>query len=225
MDLSRQRREYETVGVQPSDLDPDPFVQFARWMEDAQASGTAEPTAVVMSTADARGRPSARAVLLKALTGGGFVVFTNYDSRKGREVAVNPWAALTFTWLELSRQVRVEGHVERIDPEESDAYFATRPRGSQIGAWASPQSQPIADRAELDGYVAEATARFEGDDDVPRPPNWGGLRIVPVAIELWQGRGSRLHDRLVYVPADGEPEPEPGSPARVARWRIERRAP
>lgn len=224
MDLSEQRREYETAGMEPADLDPDPFVQFRRWMDDAQASGTAEPTAVVLATADQHGRPSARAVLLKAIDDGGFVVFTNYDSRKGREVAVNPWAALTFVWLELSRQVRIEGHVERVSESVSDAYFASRPRGSQLGAWASPQSHPIADRAELDRYVADAAARF-GDGPIPRPPNWGGLRVVPVAIELWQGRGSRLHDRLVYLPADGEPRPEPGSDARVARWRIERRAP
>lgn len=224
MDLSRQRREYETAGLEPSDLDPDPFVQFARWMDDAQASGTAEPTAVVLSTADARGRPSARAVLLKGISHGGFVVFTNYDSRKGRESAVNPWGAMTFVWLELSRQVRIEGHLERVAPDESDAYFDSRPRGSQIGAWASPQSQPISDRAELDRYVLETTQRF-ADGPVPRPPNWGGLRLVPIAIELWQGRGSRLHDRLVYVPAEGEPVPEPGAEVRVGRWRIERRAP
>jgi pyridoxamine 5'-phosphate oxidase len=224
MDLSDQRREYETAGLEPTDLDPDPFVQFRRWMDDAQASGTAEPTACVLSTADARGRPSARAVLLKAVSDGGFVLFTNYDSRKGREVAVNPWGALTFVWLELSRQVRIEGHVEPVDPATSDAYFASRPRGSQLGAWASPQSHPIADRAELDRFVAETAARF-ADGPVPRPPNWGGLRLVPVAIELWQGRGGRLHDRLVYVPADGEPVPEPGSDARAERWHIERRAP
>ena len=225
MDLSGQRREYETVGLDEADLDADPFLQFERWMLDAQRSGTAEPTAAVLATADPHGRPSARTVLLKAISEHGFVVFTNYDSRKGRESAVNPWAALTFVWVELSRQVRIEGIVERVSPADSDAYFASRPRGSQIGAWASPQSQVIDGRDELARRVAEVEARFEGVDPIPRPPNWGGLRVVPVQIELWQGRANRLHDRLVYVPADGQPRPEPGSPVRVERWRLERRAP
>ncbi|MBK5221694.1 MAG: pyridoxamine 5'-phosphate oxidase, partial [Acidimicrobiia bacterium] len=212
MDLVGQRREYETRGINEADMALDPFLQFTRWMDDAQASGTAEPTAAILATADAHGRPSARTVLLKDVSDGGFVVYTNYDSRKGRETAVNPWAALTFVWLELSRQVRIEGPVERLTPDESDAYFATRPRGSQIGAWASPQSHVIADRADLEERVLEVEQRFAGDEVVPRPPNWGGLRVIPVEIELWQGRSNRLHDRLVYGPAEGQPQPAPGSP-------------
>jgi pyridoxamine 5'-phosphate oxidase len=224
MDLSGQRREYETDGVDVADVDPDPVAQVLAWLADAQASGTAEPTATVLSTADIHGRPSARTVLLKAVSAGGFVVFTNYDSRKGREALANPWAALTLTWVELSRQVRIEGLVEQVDPAESDAYFATRPRGSQLGAWASAQSQIIADRRQLEDQLAEVTARFEGAD-VPRPPHWGGLRVVPHEVELWQGRADRLHDRIVYVPAPGEPALAPGSPARIGRWDRIRRSP
>jgi pyridoxamine 5'-phosphate oxidase len=215
MDLSGQRREYDTPGIDVHTVDPDPFGQFGRWMADAQASSTAEPTAVVFSTVGSDGRPSARTVLLKGVSGGGFVVFTNYDSRKGREIAAHPFAALTFTWAELSRQVRVEGRVERTSDAESDAYFATRPRGSQVGAWASPQSETIADRDELAARVEEVSARFDGVDAIPRPPNWGGLRLVPDRIELWQGRADRLHDRLVYLLDD----------STASGWRIERLAP
>ena len=224
MDLTSQRREYETEGVDVDQLDVDPLVQVDRWLDDAYASGTAEPTAAVLATADTRGRPSARTVLLKGLTGGGFVIYTNYDSRKGREVTANPWAALTITWVELSRQVRIEGMVEQVDPAESDAYFATRPRGAQLGAWASAQSHPIASREELEHQLAEVHERFAGLE-VPRPPHWGGLRIVPHEIELWQGRLDRLHDRVVYVPAEGEPELEPGTTTRIERWDLIRRSP
>jgi pyridoxamine 5'-phosphate oxidase len=224
MDLSHQRRDYERGGLDVADLDPDPLVQVDHWLVDADASGTAEPTAAMFATATPDGRPSARTVLLKGLTGGGFVIYTNLDSRKGREVRANPWGALTFTWVELSRQVRIEGMVEPVDPDEADAYFATRPRGSQLGAWASAQSQVIADRAQLERQLAEVTARFEGVE-VPRPPHWGGLRVVPHEVELWQGRADRLHDRLAYVPAAGEPDLTPGSPARISRWEILRRSP
>lgn len=216
MDLSHQRREYDTPGLDVGDVDRDPLVQFGRWMDDAEASSTAEPTAVVLSTVGADGRPSARTVLLKGVSGGGFVVFTNYESRKARELAANPYAALTFTWAELSRQVRVEGRVERTSDDESDAYFASRPRGSQLGAWASPQSRPIADRSELARRVSDVAVRFDGVDEIPRPPHWGGLRLVPDRIELWQGRADRLHDRLVYLRDDD---------GRSAGWRIERLAP
>lgn len=224
MDLPGQRREYETDGVDVADVDPDPVAQVLAWLSDAQASGTAEPTAAVLATADLQARPSARTVLLKAVSHGGFVVFTNYDSRKGREALANPWAALTLTWVELSRQVRIEGMIEPVEPAESDAYFATRPRGSQLGAWASSQSHPITDRAQLENQLAEVTARFEGVE-VPRPPQWGGLRVVPHEVELWQGRANRLHDRVVYVPADGEPELAAGSPARITHWNLIRRSP
>ena len=215
MDFSHQRREYDTPGIDLDTVDPDPLVQFARWIDDAEASDTAEPTAVVLSTVGPDGRPSARTVLLKGVSGGGFVVFSNYQSRKGRELAADPFAALTFTWAELSRQVRIEGRVERTSAEESDAYFATRPRGSQIGAWASPQSEAIADRDELVRRVDDVAQRFADVASIPRPPHWGGLRLVPDRIELWQGRADRLHDRLVYLPD------ETGG----ASWRIERLAP
>ena len=224
MDLTSQRREYETEGIDVGDLDPDPIVQVDRWLDDAYASGTAEPTAAVFATADIHGRPSARTVLLKGLGSDGFVIFTNYDSRKGREVIANPWAALTLTWVELSRQVRVEGIVEMVDAADSDAYFASRPRGAQLGAWASAQSHPIADRAQLEAQLDEVHERYAGLE-VPRPPHWGGLRLVPHEIEVWQGRLDRLHDRLVYVPADGEPELDPTTRARIERWEIIRRSP
>lgn len=224
MDLTGQRRQYETPGLDAADLDPDPLVQIGRWLVEALASLTAEPTAVVLATVGDDGRPSARTVLLKDISGGGLVVFTNYESRKGRQVAAHPWAAVTATWVELSRQVRVEGFVERTSEAESDAYFATRPRGSQIGAWASPQSEPLADRAELVARVAEVEARFAGHDSVPRPPHWGGLRIVPDRVELWQGRADRLHDRLAYLPAHGDAV-DPASGSRVEHWQIVRLAP
>jgi pyridoxamine 5'-phosphate oxidase len=224
MDLSRQRRDYERGGLDVDDLHPDPLVQIERWLSDADRSGTAEPTAVVFATSTPDGRPSARTVLLKGLTGGGLVVYTNLDSRKGREARANPWGALTFTWVELSRQVRVEGMIEPVDPAEADEYFASRPRGSQLGAWASAQSQVIADRAQLEAQLAEVTARFDGVD-VPRPPHWSGLRLVPHEVEFWQGRADRLHDRLVYVPHADEPPLEPGAPTRIERWEIVRRSP
>lgn len=224
MDLTSQRREYETEGIDVGDVDPDPFVQVARWLDDAYASGTAEPTAGVFATASTHGRPSARTVLLKGMSAEGFVLFTNYDSRKGREAIANPWGALTLTWVELSRQVRVEGLVEMVDAAESDAYFATRPRGAQLGAWASAQSHPLADRAQLEAQLAEVHEQFAGIE-VPRPPHWGGLRLVPDEIELWQGRIDRLHDRLVYVPADGEPVLDPAARHRIERWDIIRRSP
>jgi pyridoxamine 5'-phosphate oxidase len=224
VDLSGQRREYDTAGLEAGDLDADPLAQFGVWMDDAHASRTAEPTAVVLSTVGPQGRPSARTVLLKGVTEGGFVVFTNYESRKGRELAANPWAALTFTWAELSRQVRVEGYVEHVSDDESDAYFATRPRGSQIGAWASPQSKRLTDRDELVRRVAEVTERFGSTDHIPRPSHWGGLRLVPDRIEFWQGRADRLHDRHVYRPAVGDTA-EPRAASRVQRWQIERLAP
>jgi pyridoxamine 5'-phosphate oxidase len=211
MDLARLRREYEDRGIDLGDVDPDPIEQVRRWLADAQAVGVFEANAMVLSTADEQGRPSARFVLLKGLDERGFMFFTNYDSPKARDLDGVGLAALTFGWLELHRQVRVQGTAERLPDAESDAYFATRPHGAQIGAWASPQSTVLPDRAELDRHVGEALARFR-EDEVPRPPFWGGYLVRPEAVELWQGRANRLHDRLRY--------------RRVgAHWLIERLAP
>jgi pyridoxamine 5'-phosphate oxidase len=179
-----------------ADLDPDPIKQFQRWMADAVAS-LPEPTAMVLATADASGRPSARHVLLKGIDDRGFVWFTNYESTKARDVRENPRASLVFPWFPIRRQVIVRGTVSEIDAAESDAYFATRDRASQIGAWASPQSEIIPDRMWLEQRVAEVDARFEGVE-VPRPQHWGGFRLAPVRVELWHNQPNRLHDRLRY---------------------------
>jgi pyridoxamine 5'-phosphate oxidase len=182
-------------------VDPEPLVQFGRWFDDA-ATVVASPEAMAVATADGDGRPSARMVLLKAWGVDGFVFHTNYDSRKGRELAANPYAALLFYWEPRGRQVRIEGTVERTEDPESDAYFATRPLGGQIGAHASHQSQPIAGRALLDRQVGEVSARYAGPP-VPRPPWWGGFRVRPQAYEFWQNREDRLHDRLRFTPDAG----------------------
>jgi pyridoxamine 5'-phosphate oxidase len=195
--LAALRREYGQAGLDAADLAGDPLAQFGRWLADAVAAGVTEPNAMVLATADAEGRPSARTVLLKGVDARGFVAYTNHGSRKGRELAANPRASLVFPWYDLQRQVVVVGDTERVDPEETARYFASRPRGSQLGAWASSQSQPLADRATLDARYAAAEARFAGGP-VPVPPDWGGLRVVPVSVEFWQGRTSRLHDRLRY---------------------------
>jgi pyridoxamine 5'-phosphate oxidase len=177
------------------DLDPDPLRQFARWFEDA-AGAVDVPEATALATAAPDGRPSVRMVLLKSADERGFAFFTNYESRKGRELAQNPHAALLFHWRPLGRQVRVEGGVQRVEAAESQAYFRTRPLGSRLAAWASPQSRPLADRAELDRLYADAAERF--GDDVPLPPPWGGFRLVPDVYEFWQHGDDRLHDRVRY---------------------------
>lgn len=181
------------------DLDPDPLRQFAEWLTEAQAAGTIrEPNAMAVASVGEDGWPSVRMVLLRGYDERGFVFFTNFESQKGRELTAQTRAAAVLYWDPLMRQVRFAGAVERASDEESDAYHASRARGSQIAAWASDQSRPIADRAELEIRYAQAMARFGDDEPVPRPPYWGGFRIVPQRIEFWQGRENRLHDRLLY---------------------------
>jgi pyridoxamine 5'-phosphate oxidase len=179
------------------DLDPSPLRQFQRWFEEARAGGVEVPEAMALATATPTGRPSVRMVLLKGADERGFAFYTNDESRKGAELAANPHAALLFHWQPLGRQVRVEGRVDRVPDAESDAYFASRPHGSRLAAWASPQSRPIADREELERLYAEAAGRYPGEE-VPRPPHWGGFRVVPEAYEFWQHAGDRLHDRARY---------------------------
>jgi pyridoxamine 5'-phosphate oxidase len=197
------RDDYTRGAFDADSADPDPIRQFQAWYREAAATPMREPTAMTLATATPDGRPSARIVLLKAVDDRGFVFFTNYQSRKGGELEHNPWAALVFYWPHLERQVRVEGRVAKVPDEESDAYFKSRPRGSQIGAWASEQSRAIESRIELEKRAEELAATYR-DREIPRPPHWGGFRLSPVAIELWQGRLDRLHDRLLYSrAADG----------------------
>ena len=193
--IAQQRVQYETEGFDVDDADPDPFRQFETWFE--AAAGLEQPNAMVLATAGVDGRPQARTVLLKGLDDRGLIFYTNYESAKARAIAENPVGELVFVWMPVHRQVRVAGGIDRVPAEESDEYFATRPRGSQVGAWASPQSEVVPDRDALEARVRDVEARFAGRD-VPRPPSWGGYVLVPETWEFWQGRASRLHDRVRY---------------------------
>ncbi|MEQ1786950.1 MAG: pyridoxamine 5'-phosphate oxidase [Acidimicrobiales bacterium] len=204
MDPETRRQDYDAAGFDIGDVDPDPVVQVRRWIAEWEAVAPNEPDAVVLATADADGRPSARTVLLRGFDARGCTVFTSYDSRKGADLAANPHGAILCSWVPLLRQVNLRGPVAQVPREESEAYFAGRPRGSQLAAWASHQSSVLADRSELEARFAAAAERF-GDDEVPCPPYWGGYRLVPDEIELWQGRPNRMHDRLRYERDAGAP--------------------
>lgn len=211
-ELAALRRDYSMGALRRADLDPDPIEQFRHWLHAAVTSGIIEPNAMTLATASADGIPVSRTVLLKACDHRGFMFFTNYESAKASHLAANPHAALTFCWPALQRQVNVTGTVGKVPIEESEAYFHTRPLGSQLGAWASRQSHRIEDRAALEKAFEEAHARFDGSQ-IPLPPHWGGYCLNPETIEFWQGQRSRLHDRLRYVRTEG------------GGWTIERLSP
>lgn len=212
MSLFDVQGSFEGAELSEATVSPDPVAQFRAWMDDALRPGITEPTAMTLATMDASGRPTARTVLLKEFDDRGFVFYTNYESRKAAELARNPNAVLLFYWADLLRQVRIEGLVTRVSRAETEAYFRTRPRDSQLGAWASPQSEVVADRDDLLARYRKMEERF-GNDAIPAPPHWGGYRLEPDLFEFWQGRPSRLHDRLRYIRGDD------------GTWRIERLAP
>ncbi|GAB5561209.1 MAG: pyridoxamine 5'-phosphate oxidase [Synoicihabitans sp.] len=210
-DLADLRKNYALAGLSEDDLADNPFAQFEKWFEAAKSAGVVEPNAMTLATVDESGAPSARTVLLKEMTPAGFTFFTNYESAKARDLANQPVAALVFPWLALERQILIRGSVTKVTREESEDYFHRRPRGSQIGAWASQQSAVVPDRAALEAGRAEIEARY-GDGTIPLPPNWGGYRLSPQTVEFWQGRPDRLHDRLRFR-RDGD------------RWIVERLSP
>ncbi len=206
------RQEYSQKGLNEKAAEPNPFQQFQIWFDQALSAQLLEPNAMTLATVTAAGKPSARVVLLKHFDEQGFVFYSNYHSRKGQELGQNPWAALVFWWASLERQVRIEGWVEQVSEQESDAYFYSRPWGSRLGAWASEQSQVVSDRQVLEQRLVELEQQYQ-DQEIPRPPHWGGYRLVPIAIEFWQGRPNRLHDRLSYHRLED------------GNWQIERLSP
>jgi pyridoxamine 5'-phosphate oxidase len=224
--FSDQRIAYDDDGLDVADLAATPLEMFRRWYDQALAARVTEPNAMTLATVDAAGAPSARTVLLKHADASGFVFFTNHRSRKGAEIAGRPVAAIVMAWLPLHRQVTARGPVEQISAVATAEYFSTRPWGSRIGAWASHQSRPVASREELERRWAEFGARWPDrgrPDDVPVPPHWGGFVVRPVEVEFWQGRPSRMHDRLVFLPS--QPRPEPPALDVSLAWRVERREP
>ena len=206
------RKDYTLQNLNEIDVDPNPVIQFQKWFDQACSANLPEPNAMTIATVDSEGKPSARVVLLKNYDEKGFVFYTNYNSRKGQELAANPYASIVFWWAQLERQVRITGSVEKISAHESDEYFHSRPLESRLGAWTSNQSEIISSREVLEQRLQELQVKYQ-DSNIPRPPHWGGFRVIPAEIEFWQGRSSRLHDRLLYTQCDDD------------SWKIQRLSP